>query len=126
MDKTKDRSGWTVVGGTALAALTMAVALMLADCGSAGGDAGQLFCALQTAGGGTIVAGLVDAAASAEAPTLAPIAIVATNATQTFVNNACTQAAVNTGAVAAVPVSPPASPATAPTIAVVKSAVTTS
>lgn len=102
--------------------------LVVASCGTSGTAAlqsqpGQLFCAIQTNGGGSILAGVIDAEATAASPAAAPIAILATNATKVFVDNACTQAAANTGAVSAIPASPPANPAAAPTVAVKKSAV---
>jgi hypothetical protein len=76
--------------------------------------AGQLFCAVQTAGGGAIVVGLIDAEASALAPAAAPIAIIATNAGKAIVDRACAAA----GGIA---VSPPPNPAWAPQVAVVLS-----
>ncbi|HTI81716.1 MAG TPA: hypothetical protein VL614_14810 [Acetobacteraceae bacterium] len=76
--------------------------------------AGQLFCAIQTNGGGTAVVGLLDAQASAAAPTLAPVAIIATGAAKAQVDADC--AAAGTGGIA---VSPPANPATVPQIAIV-------
>ncbi len=77
--------------------------------------AGQLFCAVQTAGGGSIVVGLIDAEASSLAPAAAPVAILATNATKILVDRACAAA----GGIA---VSPPANPASAPQVAVSLSA----
>jgi hypothetical protein len=69
---------------------------------------GQLFCAIQTDGGGTLLATVVDAAATAASPGLSPVAVIATGATKTFVDNACAQAAANVGGTSGVPVSPPA------------------
>lgn len=76
--------------------------------------AGALFCAIQTAGGGAMVVSVVDAEASAAAPTAAPIAVIATGAAKSFVDNVC--AAAGPGGIA---VSPPANPAAAPQVAVV-------
>jgi hypothetical protein len=70
---------------------------------------GQLFCRVQLAGGGTVLAGLVDVAATAAAPGAGPLVVVATGQTKVFVDDACTKAAQQTpGAVSGVPVSPPA------------------
>lgn len=80
--------------------------------------AGQLFCAVQTAGGGTVVVGLVDAEASALAPSAAPIAIIATGAAKTTVDADCASAGKSAGGTG-IAVSPPANPAAAPQIAVV-------
>lgn len=74
--------------------------------------AGQLFCAVQVTGGGTIVAGLINAEVAGAAAAAAPLAIVATGATKAYVDAACLKA----GGVA---VSPPPNPAAAPQIAVV-------
>lgn len=74
--------------------------------------AGQLFCAVQLAGGGTVVVGLIDAQASAVSPAAAPVAILATGVAKSVVDSYCAKA----GGVA---VSPPADPAAAPKIAVV-------
>ena len=105
------------------------LALMLAGCGAtitapipasvvkaAETPAGQLFCSIQTAGGGAFVAGLVDAEASAIAPAAAPVAVIATGATKAAVDAACAAAATSTGAVSGVPVSPP--PAAVPSVAI--------
>lgn len=73
---------------------------------------GQLFCAVQTQGGGTIVAGLVDATATTASQVAAPLVVIATGATKAFVDAAC-------GAAGGVAVAPPANSATAPQIAVV-------
>lgn len=51
--------------------------------------AGQLFCAIQTGGGGAVVVGLVNAAVSGAAP---PLAVIATGASKAFVDAACAQA----------------------------------
>lgn len=79
---------------------------------------GQLFCAIQLSGGGTIVAGIVQAAISSAAPTTAPIAVIATDTSKTFVDAACMQAAKAVGAVNAIPVSPPSNPTAAPAVAI--------
>lgn len=98
----------------------LAVAFVLAGCSDTqintalSSPSGQLFCAIQTAGGGTVVAGLIDAEASAVAPGATPIAIIATGATKATVDADCAKAGA--GGIA---VSPPANPAAAPQIAVV-------
>ncbi len=80
---------------------------------------GQLFCALQTGGGGTIVAGVVDAEASALNPAAGQVAVIATNAAQKTVQDDCAKAAAAVGLAVGVPVSPPPAPATAPQVAIV-------
>lgn len=77
--------------------------------------AGQLFCAVQTAGGGAVVVGLVDAEASALSPAAGPIAVIATGTAKQTVDADCAKA----GGVA---VSPPAAPAAAPQLAIVPAA----
>ena len=72
---------------------------------------GQLFCAIQTGGGGAVVVGLIDAEATAVSPAAAPIAVLATGAAKSVVDGYCAQA----GGIA---VSPPANPAAAPQVAV--------
>jgi hypothetical protein len=79
---------------------------------------GQLFCAIQTSGGGTIVAGLISTAVTGVAPGAGPIAVLATNATVADVDGDCAKAAMATGGVSAVPVSPPAVPSAAPQVAI--------
>ena len=70
---------------------------------------GQLFCRIQLAGGGTVLAVLVDVAATAAAPGAGPLVVVATGQTKSFVDDACAKAAQQTpGAVSGIPVSPPA------------------
>ena len=81
-------------------------------------QAGQLFCAIATGGGDTIVAGLINAAASSAGPAAGAGAVIATGATASVVQADCAQAAANVGAKSGVPVSPPAAPAAAPQIAV--------
>jgi hypothetical protein len=69
---------------------------------------GQLFCSIQLAGGGTVVAGVVDAAATAASPGLGPLAVLATGQTKAFVDEACAKAAQQVaGGVSGVPVPPP-------------------
>ena len=92
---------------------------------------GQVFCAIQTQGGGQIVVGLVDATATAETGAAAPIVAVGAAATQTALNAQCAKAAAvvpsaigSTGAVpapampvqtvAVAPISVPATPPPAP------------
>jgi hypothetical protein len=70
---------------------------------------GQLFCSIQLAGGGTVIAALVDVGATAAAPASGPFVVVATGQTKAFVDDACAKAAQQmAGAVTGVPVSPPA------------------
>jgi hypothetical protein len=110
--------------------LTFSALLLLSSCSlstcssstptstaTAGSNPGQLFCALQTEGGGTIVAALVDATVAANPSTAAfsSLAVLATGATKQFVDAACAQAAVNTNSKAGVAVSPPI---LSPTVAV--------
>ena len=71
----------------------------------------ELFCAVQLAGGGAIVAALIDAQAAATAPAAAPVAIIATGAAKSFVDAACAKAG-------GIPVSPPVDPDSAPRIAI--------
>ena len=72
-------------------------------------DAGRLFCNIQLAGGGALAVALIDASATAAAPGASPFAIIATNQTKAFVDEACRRAAQQVaGAVAGAPVSPPA------------------
>ena len=81
---------------------------------------GQLFCSIQTAGGGSFVAALVTSVLSNAAPLAAPLAVIATNAGNDAVNSDCAKAAANVaGAVSGVPVSPPTNPATVATLAIV-------
>lgn len=70
---------------------------------------GALFCALQLAGGGTIFTTVLDSAAAAALPGAAPLVVLAAGMVQSQVMDDCTAAAKATGAVAGVPVSPPAS-----------------
>lgn len=95
-------------------AFALALAAALPACSSAqlASPAGQLFCAIQTGGGGTVVVGLINAVVAGGAPAAAPLAIIATGASEDFVNKAC-------AAAKGVPVSPPADPASAPKVAVI-------
>lgn len=83
---------------------------------------GQLFCAIQTSGGGSFVAGAVDAEATALSPGLSPVAIIATGLAKDKVDADCASAGKNAGGVGTA-VSPPLNPAAAPLVAVVVSAV---
>lgn len=81
---------------------------------------GQLFCTIQTTGGGSFIAALVAVALGSAAPGAAPLAVIATNAGKAAVDTDCANAAANVpGAVSGVPVSPPANPATVATLAIV-------
>jgi hypothetical protein len=70
--------------------------------------AGQLFCSIQTSGGGQIVASVIDATASAALPGAAPAAVLVTNMSKGFVDAACAAAAASAGGTGGVAVSPPA------------------
>ena len=90
---------------------------------------GQLFCAFQMQGGGTMVAGIVGTAATVAATAAAPGAAVAsgpiialaTNAAKADVDQTCADAAKNVVGVVpgtpGTPVSPPANVAAAPQVA---------
>ena len=90
-----------------VAAVTGALAIVLAACATTGttaskvGADGALFCAFQAKGGGTVVVGLVDAAA-AMTPFGAPV-VLAAGASKAFVDAACALAGPG-----GFPVSPPA------------------
>jgi hypothetical protein len=117
----------------AYAYAALAAGLVLAACSTQQADkataalgtpAGSLFCAIQGAGGGSIIVSLVNAAATsgaaaagASASAAVPLAILATDQTKRFVDLACA-AAAGPGKVG-VPVTPPADPAAAPRIAIV-------
>jgi hypothetical protein len=77
--------------------------------------AGQLFCAIDLGGGGQLVVGVIDATLSASSP----VAVLATNATASFVQNACAAAAKAEGGVAGAPVSPPTSTGVVANVAIV-------
>ena len=90
-----------------------------ADINSAFASApGQLFCAIQTGGGGAIVVGLINGAVTGAAPAAAPIAVLATGASKNYVDNKCAEAAKNVGGTSGIPVSPPAEPTKVPAVAV--------
>lgn len=86
---------------------------------------GALVCAIQTSGGGQIMATLVKTAATGAMGTGAAgaaggaLMVIATGATKAFVDQACAAAAKSTGGTAGVPVSPPADVTTLPQVAVV-------
>lgn len=98
--------------------LTLAAILGLAACTpgqiqtAASTPAGQLFCAVQTNGGGAMTVALINAEASASAPAAAPVAILATGMAKAYVDAACAAA----GGIA---VSPPVNTAAVPLVAVV-------
>jgi hypothetical protein len=71
--------------------------------------AGQLYCEIATGGGDTILAGVIDAAASA-VPGAGAVAVIATGATSAAVQADCAAAAKAVGGTAGVPISPPATP----------------
>ena len=83
---------------------------------------GQLFCRVQTSGGGAIIVAVVNAAAVGlswpAAPIAGPAAVIATGASKAFVDQACADAAKALAAPAAVPIPPPPDPASAPKVAV--------
>lgn len=85
--------------------------------------AGQLFCAIQTGGGGALVVALVDGGASAltgpAGAVAGPVAVIATGALKKDVDTDCAQAAANVGASSGVPVAPPPATATAPPLVAV-------
>lgn len=93
---------------------TLAAACLLAILGACQAQLaspyGQLFCQIQTAGGGAVIVGVIDAEATAMAPAGAPVAIFATNMGKAYVDAACAQAARNQGGTAGTPVSPPPVP----------------
>ena len=114
-----------IVAGIALGGMIAgALAVGITACATSSGQnvletqPGQLFCAIETQGGGQIVAGIVQTAAAPAVGPAAPLVVLATNATDAFVRGACDQAAKNIGGKAGVPVSPPANPATVPPVAV--------
>lgn len=81
---------------------------------------GQLFCTLQTLGGGDLLVRLVQAGTQklGASPETAAIAIIATNTAKKDVDDSCTRAAVAIGADRGKPVSPPDNPATAQAVAI--------
>src|ERR1039457_3903366 len=77
---------------------------------------GQLFCAVQTGGGGAIVVGIINAEATVAngamgAPEATPLAVIATGAAKATVDAECAKA----GGIA---VSPPVNPTTVPQVAI--------
>lgn len=88
---------------------------------AAGTVSGQLFCALQKAGGGQIVASIVEAkvAGMTADPSTQALAVLATNTGKVFVDNTCDKAAIAAGAVSAVPVAPPPANVTVAPVAVI-------
>lgn len=113
-----------IIGSIAIAALAV-----LAGCSSTSinnalsSPAGQLFCAVQTDGGGTAVVGLIDAEATAAAPALGPVAVIATGAGKAQVDADCATAGKSAGGTG-MAVSPPSNPAAAPQMAIVVPAAT--
>jgi hypothetical protein len=99
----------SLIGGTCALGLTVLLGIAACSSGITTAQAGQLFCAVQTNGGGALVVGLIDAAASGTAA--GPVAVVATGLAKSVVDGYCAQA----GGIA---VSPPAAPAAAPQVAV--------
>ena len=82
--------------------------------------AGGVFCAVQLAGGGTVVVAAISAVAPAVNGPAAPTVILVAGATKAFVDAACKAAAASIpDAKAAFPVSPPADPVAAPRVAIV-------
>jgi uncharacterized protein YjeT (DUF2065 family) len=82
---------------------------------------GQLFCSVQMAGGGTMIAGVIDAEASALAPAAAQVAVLATGLGKARVDDLCNEAAVRNGGLGAKAVPPPPDPAMAALLPVVLS-----
>ena len=72
---------------------------------------GQLFCSVATKNGPMVV-GVINAAVTVAAPGAAPVALLVTGASASFVAAAC--ASIN-----GIPVSPPAVPTAVPAVAVV-------
>jgi hypothetical protein len=82
--------------------------------------AGQLFCSIQTNGGGSFVAGLTATALTGVAAPGTPLFVMATDAGKAAVDADCAKAAqVASGGVSGIPVSPPASPVNVPQLAIV-------
>jgi hypothetical protein len=98
-------------------ALSIGLAALTAACTTAQSDklgqlvtspTGQLFCQIQLNGGGTVITGVVDAAATAAAPGAGPLVVLATGQTKAFVDDVCAKAALQVaGGVGGVPVPPP-------------------
>src|SRR5690349_15756727 len=89
-------------------ALVIAAALALGACTPAQNEqvaelapeAGQLFCRVQTKGGGTAIVALVKVVAAASGAPAAPVAVLAVGAGKKFVDAAC-------NAAGGVPTAPP-------------------
>lgn len=79
---------------------------------------GQLFCGIQTAGGGAVIAKIVQAAVAGAAPAATPAAVLVTGMSKEFVDAQCAAAARAAGGVGAIAVAPPDAPAAVPTVAV--------
>jgi hypothetical protein len=106
--------------GSAALTLTFCAGLVVGGCtptenaklsAAASSPAGQLFCAVQAVGIPMVV-GMLDAEASALAPSAAPVAVLAAGMAKAYVDAICAKA----GGIA---VSPPANPAAAARVAVV-------
>jgi hypothetical protein len=116
----KSRTPGDVVAAAFIAAC--ALVALLSGCtpeqqaGALATPAGQLFCSVHNAGGGTATVALADASVTASNPTALPLAIIATGATKAFVDAACAAAAPAGGS--AVPVPPPGGPVVVPIVAV--------
>jgi len=80
--------------------------------------AGQLFCAIDTGGGGQIIAGLINADATAQLGPAGPVVVLATNAAAAVVQSDCAAASAAVGGRGGVPVSPPAAGTTTATVAI--------
>ena len=83
--------------------------------------AGQLFCAVQLAGGGQIAVALVDAEATAKLGPAAPLVAVAANLEKAKIDTLCTNAATAIGGTAIGTVTAPAAGTTPVTVAVAPS-----
>ena len=101
---------WLPVG-TMLALSACSASQQAAVTKAASSPTGQLFCGIQTQGGGAIVVGIIDAAATVALPAAGPVVALATGAAKSAVDATCAAA----GGIA---VSPPANPAAAPQVAV--------
>lgn len=69
--------------------------------------AGALFCSLQLAGGGAILANVIQVGASSLLTGSAPLVALATNAGKSVVDQTCNDAAASKGAISGTAVSPP-------------------
>jgi hypothetical protein len=68
---------------------------------------GQLFCALQIDGGGSVVVGLIDAEASALLPGAAPVAVLAAGTAQADLDAECAAAGASIGGTGTAVPAPP-------------------